>query len=136
IYLNNHVSSQPIYDEHGRSNIIYDVDLVGGVPGEFSNVDLEVYLAVDDDEEYASLPEAELAIEGEAYERCFGDEGAIDVHIPGAEIFFFNGIEESDEAEQHHHQESCHEELLRDAEWGDELEELMSSGSETCSEEE
>ncbi|QPG94113.1 hypothetical protein C2857_004703 [Epichloe festucae Fl1] len=142
IYLNNHVSSQPIYDEHGRSNIIYDVDLVGHVPGEFSNVDLEIYLAVDDDEEYASLPEAELAIEGEAYERCFGDEGAIDVHIPGAEIFCFNGIEESDEAEQqhhhhHHHQESCHEEHLQDTDGDDvELEELTSSGSETCSEEE
>ncbi|KAG5974578.1 hypothetical protein E4U55_008143 [Claviceps digitariae] len=99
IYLNNHVSSQPIYDEYGRSNILYDVELVG-IPGEApSIVDLEVYLAVDDDQNYEDLAEVELAIDRTAYEQCFGDEGAVDVHIPGAKIFCFNRIDEEEDAD-------------------------------------
>ncbi|KAG6001691.1 hypothetical protein E4U54_001014 [Claviceps lovelessii] len=99
IYLNNHVSPQPVYDEHGRSNILHDVEVVG-VPGEPSSVvDLEVYLAVDDDDDEEDLAEVELAVDRAAYERCFGVEGAIDVHIPGAEIFCFNRVEELGEEE-------------------------------------
>ncbi|KAG5994010.1 hypothetical protein E4U43_003340 [Claviceps pusilla] len=104
IYLNNHVSPQPVYDEHGRSNILHDVEVVGS-PGEPSSVvDLEVYLAVDDDgdgddDDDEDLAEVELAVDRAAYERCFGVEGAIDVHVPGAEIFCFNRVEELGEEE-------------------------------------
>ncbi|KAG5929683.1 hypothetical protein E4U53_002398 [Claviceps sorghi] len=101
IYLNNHVSPQPIYDDYATSNMVYDVQVVGG-PGEACKVvDLEVYLAVgddaDDDGSYEDLAEVELAIDRAAYEECFGDDGAIDVHMPGADIFCFNRIEELDD---------------------------------------
>ncbi|KAG6003079.1 hypothetical protein E4U21_002382 [Claviceps maximensis] len=104
IYLNNHVSPQPIYDDYAGSNILHDVEIVG-IPGEApSLVDLEVYLAVDDDDyddddDDDYLAQVELAIDREAYERCYGDDGAIDVHIPGAEIFCFSRTEELDRDE-------------------------------------
>ncbi|KAG5926066.1 hypothetical protein E4U42_003678 [Claviceps africana] len=96
IYLNNHVSPQPTYDCAASSHVLHDVQVVGAPDDASQVVDLEVYLAVggDDDDDIA---EVELAIDRAAYEACFGDDGAIDVHVPGADIFCFHGIEELDE---------------------------------------
>lgn len=92
IYLNNFVSTHPVYDEYGNSNIVHDVEIVGGAC-QFADADLEVYLAVDD-EDFEDLPEVELAIDKEAFEYHFGDQGAVDVFVPGAELFCFDEIEE------------------------------------------
>lgn len=90
--MNNYVSAEPVYDEYGHSNIVHDIEIVGG-SHQYSDADLEVYLAVDD-EEYEDLPEVELAIDKEAFEYHFGDQDAVDIYIPDAEIFCFDGIEE------------------------------------------
>ncbi|QLI68561.1 uncharacterized protein G6M90_00g045070 [Metarhizium brunneum] len=95
IYMNNHVDTRPIYDEYGNSNIVHDVEIVGG-HGEHDTVDLGVYMAVDD-EEVDDLPEVELAMDRKGFEQHFGDEDAVDVYIPDMEIFCFDKIEEYDD---------------------------------------
>ncbi|OAQ66356.1 hypothetical protein VFPPC_07925 [Pochonia chlamydosporia 170] len=95
IYMNNHVSAQPFYDENGHSNIVHDVEIVGG-SGQVVNVDLEVYLAVDD-EEFDDLPEVELAINKNAFEKEFGDQGAVDVYVPDMKMFCLDRFEEGEE---------------------------------------
>ncbi|POR31887.1 Uncharacterized protein TPAR_07895, partial [Tolypocladium paradoxum] len=104
IELQNLVALQPTYEEYeedatGR-NIVHNVDVVGG-PAHSSEVDLEVYL-VEDDDEVADLPEVELAIDRATFEHYFGDDDAVDVEVPGMQLFCFGGIEdaESDGDEQ------------------------------------
>ncbi|EFY92014.1 hypothetical protein MAC_01962 [Metarhizium acridum CQMa 102] len=99
IYMNNHVDTQPIYDEYGNSNIVHDVEIVGG-HGQHDTVDLGVYMAVDD-EEVQDLPEVELAMDRKSFEQHFGDDDAVDVHIPDMEIFCFDKIEEYDDDDMH-----------------------------------
>lgn len=103
IYMNNHVSAQPFYDENGHSNIVHDVEIVGG-PGQVVNVDLEVYLAVDD-EEFDDLPEVELAINKDAFEKEFGDQDAVDVYVPDMKMFCLDRFEEGEEHVHDAHQE-------------------------------
>ncbi|TWU78319.1 hypothetical protein ED733_008475 [Metarhizium rileyi] len=95
IYMNNYVAPHPIYDEQGHSNIVHDVEIVGG-DGQVTSVDLEVYMAVDE-EDLQDLPGVELAIERKAFEYHFGDQDAVDIHIPDTQIFCFDRIEEYDD---------------------------------------
>lgn len=93
VEMNNFVSGRPIYDDYGRTNIVHDADVVGA--SRFNtDVDIEVYLADENDEEYDDLPDIELAIDRESFEYHFGDDGAVEIHIQEAEIFCFDEIEE------------------------------------------
>ncbi|PNY23382.1 Uncharacterized protein TCAP_06673 [Tolypocladium capitatum] len=95
IELQNLVAPQPTYEEYedaaGR-NIVHNVDVLGG-PAHSGEVDLEVYL-VENDDDVADLPQVELAIDRTAFEYHFGDVDAVDVEVPGMQLFCFGGIEE------------------------------------------
>ncbi|KND91951.1 hypothetical protein TOPH_03479 [Tolypocladium ophioglossoides CBS 100239] len=97
IELQNLVAPQPTYEEYEEDatnrNIVHNVDVVGG-PAHSSEVDLEVYL-VEDDDDVADLPGVELAIDRTAFEYYFGDGDAVDVEVPGTQLFCFSGIEEA-----------------------------------------
>ncbi|KAF4591906.1 hypothetical protein GQ602_002205 [Ophiocordyceps camponoti-floridani] len=96
IILNNALSPEPDYAEAEGSNLLRDVQLVSD-DGVF-DVDLEVYLVDGDDEEIADLPQAELYVDREAFEREFGTGGAVDVELPeGFELFYSQ--HEDDDAE-------------------------------------
>ncbi|KAM4064362.1 hypothetical protein HRG_006182 [Hirsutella rhossiliensis] len=103
ITLENYVSALPVYEYGDAVNILHDVQLVGGPEG-VSEVDLEVYL-VEGDDDVADLSEVELAIDREVYECLFGDDEAIDIEIPGTELFCFNCVDEAvsdtDDLENH-----------------------------------
>ncbi|KHN97225.1 uncharacterized protein MAM_04822 [Metarhizium album ARSEF 1941] len=96
IYMNNHVDARPVYDEHGHGHghVVHGVEIVGG-DGQ-NDVDLAVYVAFDD-EDLEHLPAVELAIDRDAFELSFGDQDAVDVHIPDTEIFCFDTVEEYDD---------------------------------------
>ncbi|KAL7795103.1 hypothetical protein V8C37DRAFT_401215 [Trichoderma ceciliae] len=103
IYMNNTVDPQPHYSESDDEapHILHDAEIVGGPEG-YSDVDLEVYLA-DDDEDIEQLPELELAIDGEAFTYYFDDYGAVDVEIPGTDLLCSLDIpqDQSDEEEDY-----------------------------------
>ncbi|KZZ92478.1 hypothetical protein AAL_06104 [Moelleriella libera RCEF 2490] len=83
-------------DERSYLNVIRGVEIVGG-PQQFADVDLEVLLAIDDDDdEYAALPEVELAVDGEAFIRHFGQKEIVNVDIAGVELSCFDAIVEGD----------------------------------------
>lgn len=86
IHMNNVVSIQPEYSESDDEapHILHDVEVVGGFEGH-PDVDLEVYL-VEDDDEAEDLPELELAIDGDAFIHYFGDDGLMEVEIPGMDL--------------------------------------------------
>ncbi|RFU80667.1 hypothetical protein TARUN_1552 [Trichoderma arundinaceum] len=86
IRMNNAVDPQPHYSESDDEapHILHDAEIAGGPEG-YSDVDLEIYLA-EDDEDIEDLPELELAIDGEAFACYFGDHGAVDVEIPGINL--------------------------------------------------
>ncbi|KAK5995939.1 hypothetical protein PT974_04358 [Cladobotryum mycophilum] len=84
VWMNNFVNPQPYCIEFDSTNVVHDVEIVGGPDG-FQDVDLEIYMAQDDDD-IDELPAIELAIDREAYEYYFGNEGGIDIEIPEADI--------------------------------------------------
>ncbi|KAL6693682.1 hypothetical protein J3F84DRAFT_400941 [Trichoderma pleuroticola] len=86
IHMNNVVNTQPEYSESDDEapHILHDVEVVGGFEGH-PDVDLEVYL-VEDDDEVEGLPELELAIDGDAFIHYFGDDGLMEVEIPGMDL--------------------------------------------------
>jgi hypothetical protein len=84
--MTNAVDDQPQYTESDDEapHILHDVEIAGGPDGQ-SDVDLEVYLAEDDDEA-GELPEVELAIDATAYLFFFDDEAAVDVRFSDMEL--------------------------------------------------
>ncbi|KAL7955926.1 hypothetical protein V8C34DRAFT_326774 [Trichoderma compactum] len=86
IHMNNVVNIQPEYSESDDEapHILHDVEVVGGFEGH-PDVDLAVYL-VEDDDEVEDLPELELAIDGDAFIHYFGDDGLMEVEIPGMDL--------------------------------------------------
>ncbi|KAF7557849.1 hypothetical protein G7046_g5965 [Stylonectria norvegica] len=98
ITLNNAVDDQAYFSDD-PSNIFHDAEVVGGRRG-YSDVDLEVYLA-DDDDEVHFLPELELAIDRTSYEYWYGTDEAVDVELPGMDVRcngeIFEIVEVSDE---------------------------------------
>ncbi|KAL7929818.1 hypothetical protein V8C35DRAFT_283968 [Trichoderma chlorosporum] len=86
IHMSNSVNPQPEYlESDGEApHILHDVEIAGGHEG-LEDVDLEVYL-VEDDEEVEDLPELELAIDGDAFIHYFGDDGVMEVEIPGMDL--------------------------------------------------
>ncbi|EHK19652.1 uncharacterized protein TRIVIDRAFT_128572, partial [Trichoderma virens Gv29-8] len=87
IHMTNMVNPQPEYSESDGEapHILHDVEIAGGREG-YGDVDLEVYLVDDDDEEVERLPELELAIDGDAFIHYFGDDGVMEVEIPGMDL--------------------------------------------------
>ncbi|KYK57097.1 hypothetical protein DCS_04104 [Drechmeria coniospora] len=96
IEMSNLVALEPTYEEPEdfADNVIHNVQVFGAPLGSSSEVDLEVYLVEEDD--ISHLPEVELAIDREAFEFHFGNECAIDVHIPGARIFSMAASDEDE----------------------------------------
>lgn len=86
IRINNALDPQPEYweSDDDAPHVLHDVEIVGGPDG-YSDVDLEVYEA-EDDEDAEYLPEIELAIDGDSFISFFGDEGAVDVEIPRMDL--------------------------------------------------
>ncbi|PHH75398.1 hypothetical protein CDD80_2405 [Ophiocordyceps camponoti-rufipedis] len=98
IFLSNALLPEPDYAEAEGSNVLHDVQLVSD-DGVF-DVDLEVYLVDGDDEELADLPQAELYVDREAFEREFGTNGAVDVELPqGFELFHLQHEDDDDETQ-------------------------------------
>ncbi|UNI22462.1 hypothetical protein JDV02_008351 [Purpureocillium takamizusanense] len=80
----------------GDSNVVHNVQVVGGQPGTSHEFDLEVYLLEDDDEDIAHMPEVELFIDdGDAYEHHYGADKAVDVELPVGHYFVPAGVEEA-----------------------------------------
>ncbi|KAL7942903.1 hypothetical protein V8C42DRAFT_347392 [Trichoderma barbatum] len=102
IQMNNSVNPQPEYSESDGEapHILYDIEIAGGREG-YLDVDLEVYL-VEDDEEVEDLPELELAIDGDAFTYYFGDNGVVEVEIPGMDLRCLLDVprDQSDEGDQ------------------------------------
>lgn len=84
--MNNAVNPQPEYSESDDEapHILHDVEVVGCREGH-PDIDLEVYL-VEEDSDVDDLPELELAIDGDAFAYYFGDDGAVEVEIPGMDL--------------------------------------------------
>ncbi|KAK4082241.1 uncharacterized protein Triagg1_2053 [Trichoderma aggressivum f. europaeum] len=103
IHMNNVVNTQPEYSESDDEapHILHDVEVVGGFEGH-PDVDLEVYL-VEDDDEVEDLPELELAIDGDAFIHYFGDDGLMEVEIPGMDLQCSLDVppDQSDEGNDH-----------------------------------
>ncbi|EGR44072.1 uncharacterized protein TRIREDRAFT_112660 [Trichoderma reesei QM6a] len=80
------VNPQPEYSESDDEapHILHDVEVVGCREGH-PDIDLEVYL-VEEDSDVDDLPELELAIDGDAFAYYFGDDGAVEVEIPGMDL--------------------------------------------------
>jgi hypothetical protein len=93
--MDNQVSTQPIYDEHVYSNMVHDVEMVGG-PGHDAVASLEIFMALDDSD-FEDLPEVELAIDKEAFANAYGLEGAVVVHVTDTDMFCLDKIEECDD---------------------------------------
>ena len=93
IWMDNLLHPKP-YIEEDVSNILYDVEVIGGPPGH-SIVDLEVYVA-EDDSEYDNLPEVEFAIDKDGYEHYFGLDNAVEVEVPGTQIQFVQDFSKRD----------------------------------------
>lgn len=85
ITLKNLVDDQAYYSEDDDAqNVVHDVE-VAGAPRSHSHVDLEVYVANNDDEVY-DLPEMEFAVDRDAFEYWHQTDEAIDVEVPGTEL--------------------------------------------------
>ncbi|PTB63380.1 hypothetical protein BBK36DRAFT_1171619 [Trichoderma citrinoviride] len=86
IRMNNAIDPRPEYSESDDEapHILHDVEVVGCLEGHL-DVDLEVYM-VEDDSDVDDLPELELAIDGDAFAYYFGDDGAVEVEIPGMDL--------------------------------------------------
>ncbi|RBR18728.1 hypothetical protein FVER53590_07462 [Fusarium verticillioides] len=89
---------EPSYDDpddYDEPNIFHGAQVMG-VPAPHSIVDLEVYLAEDEDE-VQDLPQLELAIDQESYEHYFGTDGAIDLEIVGGRLVCTGELFEEDQ---------------------------------------
>jgi hypothetical protein len=97
IETSNIFDPEPSYDDSDddEPNIFHGAQVMG-VPPQHSNVDLEVYIA-EDDEEIQDLPQMELAIDQESYERYFGTDGAIDLEIAGGRLICTGELFEEDQ---------------------------------------
>ncbi|KAL6407918.1 hypothetical protein AUP68_08959 [Ilyonectria robusta] len=81
----NLVDDQAYYSEDDDAqNVVHDVE-VAGAPRSHSHVDLEVYVANNDDEVY-DLPEMEFAVDRDAFEYWHQTDEAIDVEVTGTEL--------------------------------------------------
>ncbi|KAF4466667.1 hypothetical protein FALBO_6457 [Fusarium albosuccineum] len=76
---------QPYYSDYDdEPNVLHDAEVVGFNPLH-SSVDLEVFVAVDE-EEYEDLPEIEFAMDWEGFEYWCGSEDTVDVEVDGTQI--------------------------------------------------
>ncbi|KAF5579975.1 hypothetical protein FPCIR_10805 [Fusarium pseudocircinatum] len=98
IETSNIFDPEPSYDDpddYDEPNIFHGAQVMG-VPAQHSIVDLEVYLAEDEDE-VQDLPQLELAIDQESYEHYFGTDGAIDLEIVGGRLICTGELFEEDQ---------------------------------------
>ncbi|PHH61500.1 hypothetical protein CDD82_2138 [Ophiocordyceps australis] len=91
ISMKNSICSEPIYEDIDDANIVHNVEVVG----DSGMVDIQV-LVVEDDEDIADMPEAELAVDYDGYEHHYGGGGdeAIDVEIQDGQLYCLVGCEE------------------------------------------
>ncbi|KAF9767950.1 hypothetical protein IL306_014817 [Fusarium sp. DS 682] len=77
---------EPMFDDSDddEQHIFHGAEVVG-LPAQHANVDLEVYIA-EDDEEIKDLPKMELVVDQESFERYFGIDGAIELEIVGGRL--------------------------------------------------
>ncbi|KAF4456312.1 hypothetical protein F53441_1532 [Fusarium austroafricanum] len=98
--VDNLFDAEPLFldsDDDDEPNVFHDAQVLG-LPKYLANVDLELYIAEDeDDDEIDDLPEMELAIDQEAYERLFGIDGAVDLEIEGGRIICTGELFEEDQ---------------------------------------
>ncbi|KAG6988120.1 hypothetical protein FocnCong_v002308 [Fusarium oxysporum f. sp. conglutinans] len=97
IETSNIFDPEPSYDDSDddEPNIFHGAQVMG-VLAQRSIVDLEVYIA-EDDEEIQDLPRMELAIDQESYERYFGTDGAIELEIVGGRLVCTGELFEEDQ---------------------------------------
>ncbi|EXK87480.1 hypothetical protein FOQG_09267 [Fusarium oxysporum f. sp. raphani 54005] len=97
IETSNIFDPEPSYDDSDddEPNIFHGAQVMG-VLAQRSIVDLEVYIA-EDDEEIQDLPQMELAIDQESYERYFGTDGAIELEIVGGRLVCTGELFEEDQ---------------------------------------
>ncbi|KAF4960953.1 hypothetical protein FGADI_603 [Fusarium gaditjirri] len=85
----------PDNDDDDEPNIFHGAQVMGA-PAQHSIVNLEVYIAEDDDE-IRDLPQMGLAIDQESYEHYFGTDGAIDLEIVGGRLICTGELFEEDQ---------------------------------------
>ncbi|KAH7141311.1 hypothetical protein B0J13DRAFT_676291 [Dactylonectria estremocensis] len=82
VCLKNHVHDQAYYsdnEDEDDGNVVHYVEVDGAPPGH-DLVDLQVFVA-NDDEEVGNLPEVELAIDGDAYNYWFDTLEAVTIDV-------------------------------------------------------
>ncbi|KAH7152863.1 hypothetical protein EDB81DRAFT_931188 [Dactylonectria macrodidyma] len=85
ICMNNLIGNQAYYsDNDDVGNVVHDVEVEGAPPGH-RLVELEIFVANDDDE-VDDLPEMELAIDGDAYDCWFDTPEAVTIDVPNVEL--------------------------------------------------
>ncbi|KAM0354227.1 hypothetical protein ACHAPU_001267 [Fusarium lateritium] len=85
ISVDNLFDVEPYYPESDdESNIFHGAEVVG-LPSQSAHVDLELHM-VEDEDEIRDLPEMELCIDQEDYEKLFGSLEALDVEIEGSQL--------------------------------------------------
>ncbi|KAL2670648.1 hypothetical protein Neosp_014436 [[Neocosmospora] mangrovei] len=85
VSVDNYLSDEPYYSEYDEElNVLHGAQ-IAGLTSFHSRIDLEVFLAEDEDE-VEDLPEMQMAIDRDSFEHHFGTHGAVDVELQGARL--------------------------------------------------
>ncbi|KAH7247001.1 hypothetical protein B0J15DRAFT_563966 [Fusarium solani] len=85
VSVDNYLSDEPYYSEYDEElNVLHGAQ-IAGLSSFHSRIDLEVFLAEDEDE-VEDLPEMQMAVDRDSFEHYFGTDGAVDVELDGARL--------------------------------------------------
>jgi hypothetical protein len=85
VSVDNYLSDEPYYSEYDEElNVLHGAQ-IAGLSSFHSRIDLEVFLAEDEDE-IEDLPEMQMAVDRYSFEHYFGTDGAVDVELDGARL--------------------------------------------------
>lgn len=85
VSVEDYLSEQPYYSEYDEElNVLHGAQ-IAGLSAFHSRIDLEVFLAEDEDE-IEDLPEMQMAVDRDSFEHWFGADGAVDVELDGGRL--------------------------------------------------
>lgn len=85
VSVDNSLSDEPYYSEYDEElNVLHGAQ-IAGLSSFHSRIDLEVFLAEDEDET-GELPEMQMLVDRDSFEHYFGTDGAVDVELDGARL--------------------------------------------------
>ncbi|EEU41926.1 uncharacterized protein NECHADRAFT_86001 [Fusarium vanettenii 77-13-4] len=85
VSVDNYLSDEPYYSEYDEElNVLHGAQ-IAGLSSFHSRIDLEVFLAEDEDE-VEDLPEMQMVVDRDSFEQHFGTAGAVDVELHGARL--------------------------------------------------